>query len=27
MQLVLYGAEFTHVWTYTHGSRASKELA
>jgi len=22
MQLVLYGAEFTHVWTYAHGSRA-----
>ncbi len=24
MQLVLYGAEFTHVWTYAHGSRAPK---
>jgi membrane protein len=22
-QLMLYGAEFTHVWTYTHGSRSS----
>jgi len=27
MQLVLYGAEFTHVWTYTHGSRAPKGIA
>jgi membrane protein len=22
LQLMLFGAEFTHVWTYTHGSRA-----
>ena len=27
MQLVLFGAEFTHVWTYTHGSRAPKGIA
>lgn len=24
-QLLLYGAEFTHVWTYTHGSRATEK--
>jgi membrane protein len=23
LQLMLFGAEFTHVWTYTHGSRAA----
>lgn len=27
MQLVLFGAEFTHVWTYTHGTRAPKGIA
>jgi len=25
LQLVLFGAEFTHVWTYAHGSRAVDE--
>lgn len=27
MQLVLFGAEFTHVWTDTHGSRAPEGTA
>ncbi len=26
LQLVLFGAEFTHVWTFTYGSRADREL-
>ena len=26
-QLALFGAEFTHVWTYTHGSRAPEQDA
>jgi membrane protein len=26
-QLALFGAEVTHVWTYTHGSRASEDKA
>jgi len=25
MQLALFGAEFTHVWTYAHGSRAVRD--